>query len=165
MLGLQLASTMFVAGVIAPQADTIFLASATNQLNQASLLTQNITEITFAWPLNNYQISQYYRFYHPALDLTASAEEPVLAIGDGVVESTVVSNWGYGKHVIIKHDNGYFSLYAHLSKILVKAGDKITQGQIIGTVGSSGWSTGTHLHLEIRSSEGAVDPLEILPAN
>lgn len=164
MLGLQLASTVFVAGVIAPQAHIMSSAFATNQLNQTSLLAQNTTEVTFAWPLNSYQISQPYRFYHPAIDLTTSTEDPVMAIAGGVVETIIISNWGYGKHVIIRHDNGYISLYAHLSNILVKAGDRVNQGLKIGNVGTSGWSTGAHLHLEIRGPEGTVNPLEVLPS-
>lgn len=164
VLGLQLTSTMFVAGVLVPQAHIISSAFATNQLSQTTLLAQNTTQVTFAWPLNTYQISQNYRFYHPAIDLTISLEDPVLAIADGAVETTVISNWGYGKHIIIRHDNGYLSLYAHLSKIFVKAGDRITQGFQIGTVGISGWSTGPHLHFEIRGPEGSLNPLEVLPS-
>lgn len=164
MLGLQLASTLFVAGVIAPQAQVLSSFIETNKVDQTSLLADNTTRITFAWPLANYQISQFFRVYHPAVDLTAETGEPVMAIGDGVVETTIVSNWGYGNHVVIRHDNGYISLYAHLSAILVKAGDKVTQGTQIGTVGTSGWSTGSHLHLEIRGPEGRVNPLEVLPS-
>ncbi len=164
IIGLQLASTIFVAGVVVPQADFISSKVYANGLNQKILVTQNTqTQITFKWPLTNYQISQQYRFCHPGLDLTTSYDDGVLAIADGTVEETTVLSWGYGRYIIIKHDNGYSSLYAHLSKILIQVGDHITQGQTIGTVGSSGWSTGTHLHIEIRSPEGTVNPLEVLP--
>lgn len=164
IIGLQLASAMLAAGVIVPQANSLVSKVYAEQLTEKTDVSQNTqTQVTFKWPLANFQISQNYRFFHPALDLTTSYDDPVLAIAEGIIENTETSAWGYGRNILIKHNNGYFSLYAHLSKILIKIGDKVTQGQTIGTVGSSGWSTGTHLHLEVRSPEGTVDPLEVLP--
>lgn len=165
VIGVQLASTMFIAGIVVPQAQFFTSAVVTNSENETTLLAQNTqTEITFIWPVASYLISQGYRFYHPGIDLTATYDDPVLAIADGNVETVVSSNWGYGKHVIIKHDNGYYSLYAHLSNIVVNRGDKVTQGAVIGNVGTSGWSTGSHLHLEIHGPEGTMDPIEVLPS-
>lgn len=161
---MQLASTVFVASVVIPQADYISSKVYTDNLVQNTLLAQNTqTEITFQWPLNTYQISQQYSFYHPALDLSTTYDDPVYAIADGIVESTTISAWGYGRYILISHNNAYYSLYAHLSKILIKAADQIKQGQVIGTIGTSGWSTGPHLHLEIKGPDGMVNPLEVLP--
>lgn len=163
-IGIQLSGAIVAAGVIIPQANFLVSKVYADQLTENTSLSQNTqTETTFKWPLSNFAVSQNYRFYHPALDLTTAYDDPVLAIADGTIETTEVSSLGYGRHIIIKHENGYSSLYAHLSKILVQTGNKVTQGQTIGTVGSSGWSTGTHLHLEVRSPEGTVDPLEVLP--
>ena len=163
-LGLQLTMLMVIAGIIIPQINIISSKVYANYLTETTPIEQNTkTEVTFIWPVKDFQISQNYRFYHPGLDLTTTYDNPVLAIANGTVETTEILFWGYGRHIIIKHDNGYTSLYAHLSKISVSPGDRITQGQIISTVGSSGWSTGTHLHLEIRNPEGTVNPLEVLP--
>lgn len=164
VLGLQFTLLTVIAGIIIPQINIISSKAYASYLIETTPITQNTkTEVTFNWPLDNFQISQSYHFYHPALDLTTSYDNPVLAIGGGTVETTEVLIWGYGRNIIVRHDNGYSSLYAHLSKILVNPGDRVTQGQTIGTVGSSGWSTGSHLHIEIRGPEGSVNPLEVFP--
>lgn len=162
--GFQLTSAFLLAGVIFPQLQIVSSAVVSQQFNQNLPISDNLTEKTFIWPLENYQISQNFRFYHPAIDLSAKTGTPVLAIGNGTVEKVSNTNWGYGHHIIIRHENGYFSLYAHLEKIFVKNQDKITQGLPIGTVGLSGWTSGPHLHLEIRGPEDFINPLEVLPS-
>jgi murein DD-endopeptidase MepM/ murein hydrolase activator NlpD len=67
---------------------------------------------------------------------------------------------GYGKIIIIKHPRGYFTRYAHLNKIFVKKGENISEGKLIGKSGSTGISTGPHLHYEIRCNEKPLDPLK-----
>jgi murein DD-endopeptidase MepM/ murein hydrolase activator NlpD len=71
-------------------------------------------------------------------------------------------NSGYGNRVMINHGNGYQTLYAHLSKISVVVGQTVKRGDVVGIMGSTGRSTGTHLHFEIRSSVGNKDPLSVL---
>lgn len=165
LIGVQLASTTFIAGIVIPQAHSFTSVLATNNQTETVLLAQNTqTEVTFIWPLSFYQISQGYRIYHPGIDLSTTYDDPVSAIADGKVEAIINSNWGYGKHIIIRHDNGYLSLYAHLSQIKVNQGDRVTQGMVIGNVGTSGWSTGSHLHLEIHGPEGTIDPIDVLPS-
>ena len=85
---------------------------------------------------------------------------PIYAAGDGIVEKAGWSS-GYGNFTLIKHVNGYETGYGHQSKIVVKPGDKVRQGQIIGYVGSTGNSTGNHLHFEIRINGNFVDPLSV----
>lgn len=163
-VGFQLASTMFVVAIFAPQINLISSKVSTDQQTKKTLLAQSTqTKTTFYWPLNNFQISQGFHPYHPAIDLTTDYNREVLSIADGIVELITNSNWGYGKYIIIKHDNGYFSLYAHLSEILVGRKTHVSQGRVIGKVGKSGWATGPHLHLEIRGPEGTINPLEVLP--
>lgn len=92
--------------------------------------------------------------FHAGIDLSAGHGSSVLAVGDGIVvhaapQSSDLSV-GYGNYITIKHTNGYFSRYAHLSKISVSVGDKIKQGEVIGKEGNTGGSTGSHLHFEIR---------------
>lgn len=116
----------------------------------------------FIWPAGG-QISQYYAWYHPGIDIASRAAPGIAASDGGVV---VVAGWpdssGYGNRVVLDHGNGYRSLYAHLSNVYVSVGDTITRGQLIGQMGSTGRSTGTHLHFEIHYNGIAVNPLAIL---
>jgi len=101
---------------------------------------------------------------HQAVDYVASAGTPIRAVGDGVVVSAGWSTVGYGNMTKIKHDGVYSTLYAHQSKILVKKGERVSQGQVIGYVGSTGFSTGPHLHLEMSKNGVNINPAkEILP--
>lgn len=116
----------------------------------------------FIWPTGG-GITQYYAWYHPGIDI-ANRVAPGVAASDGGI--VVVAGWpdnmGYGNRVVIDHGNGYRSLYAHLSNIYVSVGETISRGQLIGQMGSTGRSTGTHLHLEIHYKGVAVNPLAIL---
>lgn len=99
--------------------------------------------------------------FHAGLDLTGSTGEAIHAAADGVV---VRAGWwaGYGKVVVVDHGNGIETRYGHLSRFHVKTGDVIRQGQVIGGMGSTGRSTGTHLHFEIRLDGRPIDPQPFL---
>lgn len=116
----------------------------------------------FIWPAIGI-LTQYFAWYHPGLDVANRGAPPIAAADGGVA---IVAGWpdgyGYGNRVMIDHGNGYQTLYAHLSNIYVSAGQKISRGQIIGQMGSTGRSTGTHLHFEIRFKGIALNPLSIL---
>jgi murein DD-endopeptidase MepM/ murein hydrolase activator NlpD len=101
--------------------------------------------------------------FHPGQDIAAPRGTPVVAPADGVV---IKADWqnGYGQTVVIDHGNGLTTRYGHLSKIEVSAGQEIRRGEELGLVGSTGRSTGPHLHYEVRISEVAVSPLHYLPA-
>jgi len=94
---------------------------------------------------------------HKGVDIAASMGDPILAAASGVVEYSGYSK-GYGNNVIIDHKNGYRTIYGHSSKLLVKKGELVKKGQTIALVGSTGVSTGPHLHFEIRIDNIAVDP-------
>jgi murein DD-endopeptidase MepM/ murein hydrolase activator NlpD len=96
---------------------------------------------------------------HEGIDFTAPIGTPIYATGDGVVERLKGKMSGYGKVMIIDHGYGYESLYAHMSKIIVKPGEKVKRGQVIGYVGNTGRSTGPHLHYEIRKEGRPVNPV------
>ena len=98
---------------------------------------------------------------HTGVDLSASKGDPILSSASGVVEYSDYSN-GYGYNVIIDHKNGYKTLYGHASKLLVKKGDLVKKGQTIALVGSTGVSTGPHLHFEIRIDNIPVVPTEYI---
>ncbi len=116
----------------------------------------------FIWPVSG-TISQRYVWYHRGLDIANRAQPPVLAADSGTV---TVAGWpdgnGYGNRVMISHGNGTETLYAHLSSISVVPGQRVNRGDVIGVVGSTGRSTGPHLHFEIRRSGELLDPLQFL---
>lgn len=116
----------------------------------------------FAWPLRG-TLSQGYWAGHRAIDLATSTGTPVAAADAGYVSLVQSSNSGYGKMVIIDHGNGYQTLYAHLSKISVEPGQAVARGEIIGSSGSTGNSTGPHLHFEVIKNGVRSNPLGYLP--
>ncbi|MDR2552205.1 MAG: M23 family metallopeptidase [Treponema sp.] len=101
------------------------------------------------------------RSFHAGQDIAAPMGTPVKASADGRV-SAAGYNGVYGNFVILSHSGNYQTMYAHLSRILVKKGSWITQGSVVGRVGSSGRSTGAHLHFSVYKSGRAVNPLEVL---
>ncbi|MBI4058582.1 M23 family metallopeptidase [Candidatus Gottesmanbacteria bacterium] len=115
----------------------------------------------FIWPINGI-ISQRPVSYHMALDIANPALPPILASDGGTVVGVEKQKYGYGWHVIIDHFNGFQTLYAHLSDIYVTVGQNVTKGAIIGQVGSTGRSSGPHLHFEIRKNGVALNPLGFL---
>ena len=123
----------------------------------------------FVWPYpqNNYVSSGYGMRFHPifqenrmhyGVDIGGSTGQNIVAIAGGTV-SVATTNSSYGNYVMINHGNGTASLYAHMNSLAVSAGDTVTQGQVIGYCGSTGWSTGPHLHFEIRVNGATTDPL------
>lgn len=115
----------------------------------------------FLWPTQGI-ITQYPVSYHMALDIANAGAPPVAAAESGVIAYSGCLNWGYGCHIIINHDNGYQSLYGHLQALYAKAGDRVARGQVIGRMGSTGRSTGTHTHFEIRKNGVLLNPLSFL---
>ena len=115
----------------------------------------------FVWPTSG-GVTQYYVWYHQALDIANSSVPPVIAADSGTVVYAGCLNWGYGCHVIIDHGNGYQTLYGHLSSYSVEAGESVGQASQIGMMGSTGRSTGTHLHFEVRSGGVLLNPLNFL---
>lgn len=98
---------------------------------------------------------------HKGVDYAAPSGTPTYTVGDGVVEFAGVQG-GYGNTVIVRHANNHSTVYAHLSRIQVRKGQSVTQGQVIGAVGSTGWSTGPHLHFEFRVNGVYTDPQRII---
>lgn len=117
---------------------------------------------SFVWPASG-GISQGYRFYHKALDISNRGGGPIVAADSGTV---TVAGWpdnqGYGNRVMVDHGNGYVTLYAHMSSISVAAGQRVNRGDMLGQMGSTGRSTGTHLHFEIRAGGVLQNPMNFL---
>jgi len=98
---------------------------------------------------------------HNGVDYAAPTGTPAMSVGDGVVEFAGVQN-GFGNVVIVRHGANHSTVYAHLSRIQVSKGQTIQKGQVVGAVGSTGWSTGPHLHFEFRVNGVHVDPQSVI---
>ena len=119
------------------------------------------------WPVDGWLSSNYGvrkdpmggkgRSFHEGVDLAAWHRSPVRAPADGTVVQSG-RNGGYGKTIKVRHEYGYTTLYGHLDERLVEEGESVTKGQLIGRVGSTGHSTGSHLHYEVRINGDAVNP-------
>jgi len=96
---------------------------------------------------------------HAGIDFSAAIGTEVYVTGDGVIESAEVSMSGYGKCIVVNHGFGYKTRYAHLSEFKIKAGQKVKRGELIGLVGSTGKSTGSHLHYEVEMNGKKIDPI------
>jgi murein DD-endopeptidase MepM/ murein hydrolase activator NlpD len=117
---------------------------------------------TFAWPTQGV-LTQKFWAAHLGIDVANRTGTPIYATDAGYVVLAGRDTWGYGNQVLIDHGNGYLSRYAHLQKVLVKAGDKVQKNQQIGTMGNTGRSTGPHLHFEIIYAGVRRNPLGFLP--
>jgi murein DD-endopeptidase MepM/ murein hydrolase activator NlpD len=105
------------------------------------------------------------RKFHAGMDFSSRTGTIVYATGDGVVEKADNSASGYGNHIVIRHGYGYQTLYGHLSKYKVRAGQKIKRGDVIGYVGSTGRSEAPHLHYEVHRNGEVVNPLNFYYGN
>ncbi len=124
------------------------------------------TDIPAGLPVKTqiYRISLGFTGVHTGIDIATSYNTPVIATADGIVVEAGTDSI-YGNHVIIKHRNGYETLYAHMSTIRVKKGDSVRKGQILGFVGMTGHTSGPHVHYEVRQNGIAIDPMPFLKNN
>jgi len=178
-----------VADMLQQQQDAIIAAAMQAVWTQVQLWTQSnnvgqiptsaghSTKYRFIWPEPKAVISQpfgpsrlvleppYGGFphFHTGIDLVEPFGSPVYAADDGVVALVGSSSSGYGRYVVIAHSGGLDTLYGHLSTTLVKVGQLVNQGQTVGLEGSTGNSTGPHLHFELRIKQQPIDPTPYLP--
>ncbi len=116
----------------------------------------------FVWPAGG-RITQRFVWYHPGIDIANQAAPNILAADSGkVVGAGWLDGYGYGNRVIIDHGNGYRTLYGHLSSVYVVAGQTVARGAPIGRMGSTGRSTGIHLHFEVLRNGVHINPLSVL---
>lgn len=125
--------------------------------------TQVETTVAVSLPTKNIIINQYFGMWHPGIDLDGETGDTITAITKGIVAEVVHSKFAYGNAVTIKHGGEMTSLYAHLSKIEVSVGQSVEAGEKLGEMGSTGWSTGSHLHLEVHENGRPINPLMVLP--
>src|SRR5690606_9648678 len=153
--------TVVIPGGVKPEEK-----SAAPRTAVAQVLTRDAGAVSatgsFVWPASG-RITQGFFFYHRAIDIANKSGGPVLAADSGtVITAGWPDNSGYGNRVLIDHGNGFVTLYAHLSRIQVQVGQTVNRGDILGQMGSTGRSTGTHLHFEIRRGGGLDNPLNYL---
>jgi murein DD-endopeptidase MepM/ murein hydrolase activator NlpD len=115
----------------------------------------------FVWPTSG-GITQYFVWYHPAIDIANKSAPAILAADSGRVILVRYDKWSYGHHVIVDHGNGFTTLYAHMSNIYVSEGQTVARGNALGQMGTTGRSSGIHLHFEIRINGVAQNPLAYL---
>lgn len=116
---------------------------------------------SFVWPTAG-KITQNFSWYHKALDIANKSAPGVLAADSGKVVAAGWSSVGYGNHVVIDHGNGYRTLYAHMSRLYVVVGQSVGRGAALGQMGSTGRSTGTHLHFEVIHNGVYLNPWSVL---
>lgn len=151
---LAVGQTLFVPDGVMPEAAPVYKPAPVPQFIAGA-------GGKFIWPTQG-QITQYPVSYHMAVDI-ANRGAPAVASGDaGKVTYAGCLRYGYGCHVIINHADGYQTLYGHLSSYNVEAGQSVGRGQVIGRMGSTGRSSGTHLHFEVRRNGVLLNPLSFL---
>ena len=146
-------------------------------VNHALPLGKTIAGLKLSYPMTQFTVTQGfgpttfalepplgpYRHFHTGIDLSAPLGAPVMAAADGVVVAVGHSALGYGNYIVIAHGGGIATLYGHLLQTTVSAGQKVARGQVIGLEGSTGYSTGPHVHFELRVNDQVTDPMPYLP--
>ncbi len=120
----------------------------------------------FIWPSNDHTVGGFN--YSPAtnhsgIDINGETGDPIYSVDNGVIVYAGWNNWGYGNMVVVNHGNGWQTLYAHMSAYNVYCGQNVFQGSVIGAIGSTGNSTGSHLHYEMMYNGTKVNPWDYLP--
>ena len=148
-----------------------------SDLGQIQASSGHSTQFRFIWPEPQAQISQPfgpstfwfeppyggYPHFHTGIDLVEPFGSPVYAADDGIVALVGNTSSGYGNYVVIAHTGGLETLYGPLSTALVTVGQAVTQGAVVGLEGSTGNSTGPHLHFELRINQKPINPAPYLP--
>jgi len=118
----------------------------------------------FVWPANSHTLSGYdYTAIHHGIDIRAHLGDPIYAADSGVIVYAGPNSFGYGNLLVIDHGNGFQTVYGHLSQWNVDCGQSVYQGNLIGLAGSTGNSSGPHLHFEVHYKGGYVNPWTVLP--
>jgi murein DD-endopeptidase MepM/ murein hydrolase activator NlpD len=146
-------------------------------VNNSLPVGKPIQGLSLSWPMVTFVITQPfgptnvtleppygpYKHFHTGIDIAAPLGTPVMAAADGLVVAVGHGNAGYGNYVVIAHGGGVATLYGHLLQTNVSSGDRVVRGQVIGLEGSTGFSTGPHVHFELRVNDQVIDPMPYLP--
>ena len=160
ILGGNLAFAVLATGLVAPTS-----GQTAKQVENAVLPAPAIslsTDVQIRYPVEKVKINQAFSRFHYGIDIDGETGDPIYPIMKGKVETKEISRFGYGNQIIVNHGNGMKSRYAHLSQMKVEIGQEVKPEDNIGSIGSSGWSTGSHLHLEILQNNQAINPQAVL---
>ncbi len=151
---LNVGQILFIPDGVMPEAAPVYIAQQVPQIIAGA-------GGKYMWPASGV-ITQYPVSYHMAVDIANNSAPPIAAGDSGTISFAGCVRYGYGCYVIINHADGYQTLYAHLSQYYVEAGDKVVRGQAIGKMGSTGRSSGIHVHFEVRKNGVLLNPLSFL---
>lgn len=162
ILGFNLAVMTLLVGTIIPPISAFNLEqpveTTTVIANEESLVTEKSIRV----PVDSFEVTQGYHALHRGIDLNEVEGAPVYPLMEGKVERVFHARFSYGNHILINHGSGFKSLYAHLAKVVVEEGEEVDINTVIGTVGHTGWASGSHLHLEVYDNGHTFNPLTIL---
>lgn len=161
---MNLAGLAFFSAIIVPQGEEFASSVEVTLSTQETVIETAPMDSYFQWPLSRFGLTTRFSLGHPGIDLTAPFGTPIYPVANGTVAWTNSLAWGYGRHLLVEHERGIKSMYAHLSKISVTEGEHVSKATKIGEIGATGWSTGYHVHLEIYQDGVPINPLEVLPA-
>ncbi len=148
---------------------SVSLSDLYNKAKEKQLLLARVPSINPISPDNHVWLTSTFGYrsdpftgkkrMHNGIDIAGNVGIKIYATGEGIVKIAEYNRYGYGKEIIIDHGFGYQTIYAHLHDIFVSRGDTVKRGQLIGSLGSTGRSTGPHLHYEVRRNDRAVNPM------
>lgn len=160
-LGGVISITSLASGLFFLPGDQTVIASNIQPFDQnITIETQKSTVNVLP---NNTGVSQYFHLGHPGIDLTAPLGTKIYPLREGVVIEVSSTKWDYGRSVVIDHGNGLQTRYAHMGKMFVQEGERITTDKAIGEIGITGKTTGPHLHFEVIKNGDRVNPSPYLP--
>jgi len=158
VLGLLIMISVLLMAILPATLSTVQSAIDTKYFQPKGNPIELKTESSIRVPVEGFTLTQGYHLFHPGIDLAAVKGSPVYPIMKGIVEEIGRSQFAYGNHVVINHGSGLKSFYAHLSKIEVREGEELNKDSILGLVGSTGWSTGPHLHFQVWQDGRWINP-------
>lgn len=149
--------TTLASGLFVLPGDQSVLALANIQPFDQEVVIETKRSLVNVVPENT-GVSQEFHLGHPGIDITAPLGSKIRPIKEGVVVLMSFTKWDYGRSVVIDHGNGLQTRYAHMGKVFVEEGEKVTTDMAIGEVGLTGRTTGPHLHMEIMKNDRTVNP-------
>lgn len=162
VVGVNLLSGMILLSQISIPASATQTHSPPEVLNLATVAGEMETQNGFQVPLSSYQVTQGFHLFHLGIDLASAYNTPIRPVAQGKVERVEFGRYGFGNSILINHGSNLKSFYAHLGKIKVKQDQEVGIGDDIGSVGTSGRTTGPHLHLEIWQHDRPLNPKLLL---
>lgn len=157
VLGSHLVLAVLAVSTIPQPSSAAYFANTTELvIHQDSI--QIATLKGFVYPVHSVRINQSYTAFHPGIDLGGSMGDSIRPAMSGRVVLAQSLRHDYGNHIVIDHGNNVYTLYAHLNKIYVKVGDAVTHDTILGEMGTTGRSTGPHLHFELHENGRRLNP-------